>query len=110
MPRVRWFIAGAAAAAGALVAAPKAYERLRSLAGADDAPQLTDAPPPPPAATPRPRPAAAIATFDVERTSELRQKIDETRARIHEKTAVVRPDQAEDDPTDDDLTEDVEPD
>lgn len=109
MPRVRWFIAGAAAAAGALVAAPKAYERLRSLAGADDAPQLTDAVPPPPAAPPRPRPAAAIATFDVERTSELRQKIDETRARIHEKTA-VRPDQAEDDPTDDDLTEDVEPD
>ncbi len=108
MPRVRWFIAGAAAAAGALVAAPKAYERLRSLAGADDAPQLTDAPPPP-AAPPRPRPAAAIATFDVERTSELRQKIDETRARIHEKTA-VRPDQAEDDPTEDDLTEDVEPD
>jgi hypothetical protein len=109
MPRVRWFIAGAAAAAGALVAAPKAYERLRSLAGADDAPQLTDAAPPPPAAPPRPRPAAAIATFDVERTSELRQKIDETRARIHEKTA-VRPDQAEDDPTDDGLTEDVEPD
>lgn len=109
MPRVRWFIAGAAAAAGALVAAPKAYERLRSLAGADDAPQLTDVAPPPPAAPPRPRPPAAIATFDVERTSELRQKIDETRARIHEKTA-VRPDQAEDDLADDDLTEDVEPD
>ena len=109
MARVRWFIAGAAAAAGALVAAPKAYERLRSLAGADDAPQLVDAPPPPPAEPPKARPAAAIATFDVERTSELRQKIDETRARIHEKTA-VRPDQAEADRTEDDLTEDVEPD
>jgi len=108
MARVRWFIAGAAAAAGALVAAPKAYDRLRSLAGADDAPELVDVPPPPPVERAKPRPAAAIATFDVERTSELRQKIDETRARIHEKTA-VRPDQAEDDLTDDDLTEDVEP-
>jgi len=104
MPRVRWFIAGAAAAAGALVAAPKAYERLRSLAGADDAPQLTDVAPPPPAAPPRPRPPAAIATFDVERTSELRQKIDETRARIQEKTA-VRPE-----PLEEDVTEEVEPD
>jgi hypothetical protein len=107
MARVRWFIAGAATAAGALVAAPKAYERLRSLTGADDAPQLVDAPPPPPPAEPpKARPAAAIATFDVERTSELRQKIDETRARIHEKTA-VRPDQTE---AEDDLTEEVEPD
>ena len=108
MARVRWFIAGAATAAGALVAAPKAYERLRPLTGADDAPQLVDAPPPPPAEPPKARPAAAIATFDVERTSELRQKIDETRARIHEKTA-VRPDQA-DAEAEDDLTEEVEPD
>jgi hypothetical protein len=104
MARVRWFIVGAAAAAGALVAAPKAYERLRSLTGADEAPELVDAPPAPPVEAPRPRPAAAIATFDVERTSELRQKIDETRARIHEKTAV----RADDDQ--DDVTEEVEPD
>lgn len=103
MPRVRWFIAGAAAAAGALVAAPKAYERLRSLTGADTAPELVDVPPAPPVET-RPRPAAAIATFDVERTSELRQKIDETRARIHEKTAV----RADDDQ--DDVTEEVDAD
>ena len=104
MARVRWFIAGAAAAAGALVAAPKAYERLRSLAGADDAPELVDVPPPPPVERATPRPAAAIATFDVERTSELRQKIDETRARIQEKTA-VRPE-----PLEEDVTEEVEPD
>jgi len=104
MARVRWFIAGAATAAGALVAAPKAYERLRSLTAADDAPQLVDAPPPPPAEPPKARPAAAIATFRVERPSALRQKIDETRARIQEKTA-VRPE-----PLEEDVTEEVEPD
>jgi hypothetical protein len=92
-------------AAGALVAAPKAYERLRELTGADDAPDLQEAPAAAPVEAPRPRPAAAIATFDAERTSELRQKIDETRARIHEKTAATRT--ADED---DDITDEVEPD
>jgi hypothetical protein len=107
MPRVRWFIAGAAAAAGALVAAPKAYERLRGAIGRDDdVPAIAEAPPPVPVEPAKPRPAAAIAQFDVERSSELRQRIDETRARIHQKTA-PRAVAEDDEPVEDDVTEDL---
>jgi hypothetical protein len=106
MARVRWFIAGAAAAAGALVAAPKAYERLRGATGHDDAPTITEAPPVAPVEPAKPRPAAAIAQFDVERSTELRQRIDETRARIHQKTA-PRAVAEDDEPAEDDVTEDI---
>ena len=87
MARARWFIAGAAAAAGVLVAAPKAYDRLRGAIGHEDAPEIADPPPAQPVEPAKPRPAAAVAQFDIERSTALRQKIDETRARIHEKTA-----------------------
>lgn len=85
MGRARWFIVGAAATAGVLVAAPSAYERLRGLVSADD-PALLD-----PGPAPEPAPAAAFATYDPpepepmvadEDTAELRLRIDETRDRI----------------------------
>lgn len=85
MGRARWFIVGAAATAGVLVAAPSAYERLRGLVSADD-PALLD-----PGPAPEPAPAAAFATYDPpepepmvadEDTTELRLRIDETRDRI----------------------------
>lgn len=115
MARVRWFIAGAAAAAGALVAVPKAYDRLRGAIGHDDVPEIADAPPAATVEPAKPRPAAAIAQFDLERSTELRQRIDDTRARIHEKTApraVAEDDEPEGDEPDgdepvDDVTEDL---
>jgi hypothetical protein len=85
--RARWFIVGAAATAGALVAAPGAYQRLRGLVAAGE-PQMLD---PGPAYQPPPAPAAAFATYDPpepeasvadEDTAELRLRIDETRDRI----------------------------
>lgn len=85
MGRARWFIVGAAATAGVLVAAPSAYQRLRGLVSADD-PALLD-----PGPAPEPAPAAAFATYDPpepepmvadEDTAELRLRIDETRDRI----------------------------
>lgn len=85
MGRARWFIVGAAATAGVLVAAPGAYQRLRGLVAADD-PALLD-----PGPAPEPAPAAAFATYDPpepepmvadEDTAELRLRIDETRDRI----------------------------
>lgn len=85
MGRARWFIVGAAATAGVLVAAPGAYQRLRGLVSADD-PALLD-----PGPAPEPAPAAAFATYDPpepepmvadEDTAELRLRIDETRDRI----------------------------
>lgn len=85
MGRARWFIVGAAATAGVLVAAPGAYQRLRGLVAADD-PALLD-----PGPAPEPAPAAAFATYDPpepepmvadEDTTELRLRIDETRDRI----------------------------
>jgi ABC-type amino acid transport substrate-binding protein len=96
MARLRWFIAGAAAATGALVAAPSAYTRLRGLVDHDALP----APEPPlelaetvaeadngsvKVATP-PAPAAAFATYDRD-ADELREKIENTRGRIREKAA-----------------------
>jgi hypothetical protein len=89
--RARWFIVGAAATAGVLVAAPGAYQRLRGLVAADDPPLLEPGPAPEPAYEPPPAPAAAFATYDQpdpepfvadEDTAELRLRIDETRDRI----------------------------
>jgi hypothetical protein len=89
--RARWFIVGAAATAGALVAAPGAYQRLRGLVAAGDAKRLGPGPAPEPANQPPPAPAAAFATYDPpeqapsvaeEDTAELRLRIDETRDRI----------------------------
>ena len=91
MGRTRWFIVGAAATAGALVAAPGAYQRLRGLVAAGDQPLLEPGPASEPAYQPPPAPAAAFATYDPpepepsaadEDTAELRLRIDETRDRI----------------------------
>lgn len=90
MGRMRWFMVGAAAAAGALVATPSAYQRLRALVAPVERPMLPPGeqqpptPPAEPAATP---PAAAFATYDApppadDDTAELRLRIDETRDRI----------------------------
>jgi hypothetical protein len=83
-------MAGAGAAAGALVAAPGAYQRLRTLVQPIDRPALPmPAEQPPPGAAPvtSPPPATAFATYeppavDDEETAELRLRIDETRDRI----------------------------
>ena len=91
MGRARWFIVGVAATAGALVAAPGAYKRLRGLVAAGDPPLIEPGPAPQPAYQPPPPPAAAFATYDPpesepsvadEHTAELRLRIDETRDRI----------------------------
>ena len=91
MGRARWFIVGAAATAGALVAAPGAYQRLRGLVAASEPQMLEPGPAPKPAYQPPPAPAAAFATYDPpepepsvadEDTAELRLRIDETRDRI----------------------------
>ena len=91
MGRARWFIVGVAATAGALVAAPGAYQRLRGLVAAGDPPLIEPGPAPEPAYQPPPPPAAAFATYDPpesepsvadEDTAELRLRIDETRDRI----------------------------
>lgn len=81
---------GAAAAAGALVATPSAYHRLRALVATVERPMLPpgDAQPhtPPAEAAAPPSPAAAFATYDAppadDDTAELRLRIDETRDRI----------------------------
>ena len=91
MGRTRWFIVGAAATAGVLVAAPGAYQRLRGLVAADDQTLLEPGPAPEPAYEAPTAPAAAFATSDPpepepmvadEDTAELRLRIDETRDRI----------------------------
>ncbi len=91
MGRARWFIVGAAATAGVLVAAPSAYQRLRGLVAAGEPQLLEPGPGPEPAYQPPPAPAAAFATYDPpepepsvadEDTAELRLRIDETRDRI----------------------------
>jgi hypothetical protein len=89
--RMRWFMVGAAAAAGALVATPSAYQRLRALVAPIERPMLPpgdeQAYTPPPTAAAPPPPAAAFATYDApppadDDTAELRLRIDETRDRI----------------------------
>jgi hypothetical protein len=87
--RTGWFLAGAATAAGVLVAAPNAYNRLRA---AVDSPGR-EMPPPADQEHTGPddfAPAAAFAGYDRpaeageldEDTAELRLRIDETRQRI----------------------------
>ena len=89
MARIGWFLAGAATAAAALVAAPESYNRLRGLL------ETTGEAMRPPAdeahtGTGDFAPAAAFAGYDApadaarsdEDTAELRLRIDETRQRI----------------------------
>jgi hypothetical protein len=87
--RIGWFLAGAATAAAALVAAPDSYNRLRALVdtsgGAMGAPSDEAHTSPDDFA-----PATAFAGYDApveagrsdEDTAELRLRIDETRQRI----------------------------
>jgi len=87
--RIGWFLAGAATAAAALVAAPESYNRLRGLLESP-----ADATHPPAGETDAGSgdfaPAAAFAGYDApadavrsdEDTAELRLRIDETRQRI----------------------------
>jgi hypothetical protein len=99
--RIRWFLAGAAVTAGALAAAPSAYERLRSVLGPVTSPLL-------PAGSEEDDfdEADDLSAFDVrvdpepfvpdpaaDDTAELRNRIDETRARIHERAQSVREDE-----------------
>jgi hypothetical protein len=87
--RLGWFLAGAATAAGVLVAAPNAYNRLRTAV--DSAGQEMPAPSDQePTGRQDFAPAAAFAGYDRpaeagemdEDTAELRLRIDETRQRI----------------------------
>ncbi|MDX6552944.1 MAG: hypothetical protein QOH74_1432 [Gaiellales bacterium] len=109
MARFRWFIAGAAAATGALVTAPGAYQRLREslMPGlprqlppgdwpereapdqaepAPATPTSTAVSPDEPAGDPAATPNAAVEDDD---TRELRLRIDETRARIQRRAHEV---------------------
>ena len=96
MGRLRWFMAGAGVAAGALVAAPGAYQRLRTLVQPEHRPAL----PPPrdeqPVPAREPAPAAAFAAYDPptaedDDTTELRMRIDETRDRIRRRATFGEP-------------------
>ena len=89
MARLGWFLAGAATAAGVLVAAPNAYNRLRTTLDSSG----QEIPPPADERHTGPddfAPAAAVAGYDNpaeagemdEDTAELRLRIDETRQRI----------------------------
>jgi hypothetical protein len=86
--RMRWFIVGAAAAAGAFVAAGQ----VRRLLGAGDDAGFEEWDEPPAAnSTPDPAPATAFASYDTvppadDDTQELRLRIDETRDRIRRRT------------------------
>ena len=92
MARMRWFIAGAVAAAGALAAAGQ-VRRMLGTGDMDelepwDEPQAYEPSPYEPPAT-TPRPAAAFASYDApseDDTQELRLRIDETRERIRQRT------------------------
>ena len=117
MSRIRWFLAGAAVTAGALAAAPSAYHRLRSVVGPVTSPLLPgafdddefdettgasafDAA----ADDPGPFvPGPPIADPISDDTMELRMRIDETRARIHERAQSVHPDD------DDEETSELDP-
>ena len=109
MSRIRWFLAGAAVTAGALAAAPGAYQRLRSVVGPvtspllpsgfedDDFAETDDGSVFDPIADdPGPfvsgAPGADPVTDD---TAELRMRIDETRARIHERAQSARDEESE---------------
>jgi hypothetical protein len=94
--RLRWFMAGAGVAAGTLVAAPGAYQRLRTLVQPAHRPALPmprDEQPAPPR---EPAPAAAFAAYDPpaaedDDTTELRLRIDETRDRIRRRAVFGEP-------------------
>jgi hypothetical protein len=77
--RIRWFLAGAATAAAALVAAPESYNRLRGLLETSGD---TTHPPADEAAAFAGYDAPADAARSDEDTAELRLRIDETRQRI----------------------------
>lgn len=112
MSRIRWFLAGAAVTAGALAAAPGAYQRLRSVVGPVSSPLLpsglgendfeetgdasgvgaaADDSHPFVPGTPAPEPVD-------DDTAELRARIDETRARIHERAQSAQQDEAPEEP------------
>ncbi len=89
MARIAWFLAGAASAAAALVAAPHSYYKLRGLV--ETSGQTMEPPSDESATGPNDfAPAAAFAGYDApdpsssvdEDTAELRIRIDETRQRI----------------------------
>jgi hypothetical protein len=82
MARIRWFLAGAAAAAGTLVAAPDAYRRLRTLVEPPERKALPPGPPPEPEAAAETAPAVDPAESDA-----LRERIENTRARVRQKAA-----------------------
>ena len=86
MARIGWFLAGAATAAAALVAAPQGYSKLRGLVEASGETMHSSSD-----GTPGDfAPAEAFAGYDApdeaghsdEDTAELRLRIDETRERI----------------------------
>jgi uncharacterized protein involved in copper resistance len=106
MARFRWFIAGAAAATGALVSAPAAYQRLRDTLSSRAPAQLPPGAwpdsehdsaataavhPEPEAAAVVPEPATGTppAGAEDEATRELRLRIEETRARIQKRAHEV---------------------
>lgn len=89
MARIAWFLAGAASAAAALVAAPHSYNKLRGLV--ETSGQVMEPPSDDAATGPSDfAPAAAFAGYDApepsdhvdEDTAEIRMRIDETRQRI----------------------------
>jgi hypothetical protein len=86
--RMRWFIAGAAATAGALVAAGQ----VRRLLGSWEEPELEAWDERAAESSPaEPSPATAFASYDTvppadDDTQELRLRIDETRDRIRRRT------------------------
>ncbi|MDX6535599.1 MAG: hypothetical protein QOF68_3343 [Gaiellales bacterium] len=110
MARFRWFIAGAAAATGALVTAPGAYQRLRESLmpglpkqlppgewperGGSEAATPAAAEPAPTAVTaeretPREPVTTATAAVEDDDSRELRLRIEETRARIQRRAHQV---------------------
>jgi hypothetical protein len=88
--RIGWFLAGAATAAAALVAAPQGYSRLRGLVDGSGETMHS----PSGEALGDFAPAAAFAGYDApaeagrsdDDTAELRLRIDETRERIRRRT------------------------
>ena len=84
MARIGWFLAGAATAAAALVAAPQGYSKLRGLveASGESMDETTDPGDFAPAAAFAGYDAPAEAGHSDEDTAELRLRIDETRERI----------------------------
>ena len=86
MARIRWFLAGAAAAAGTLVAAPDAYRRLRTLVEPPERKALPPGPPPEPQRRERAR-GRGHARGRPGSVDALRERIESTRARVRQKAA-----------------------